>query len=78
METPPSLDGKNRFSTNGPQDIFRIVNESFTVLTHCNYKELAIALLGMVKSTLLNYIGGLNYIIVKNTFVVTWFGLGRM
>jgi len=65
-ENQPQTDAKDRFRSNGPQDIFRIVNETFKVLTHCNYKELAIALLDIAKSTLLNYQQGLNYIIVNN------------
>ncbi len=62
-ENQPTTDAKDRLRSNGPQDIFRIVNETFKVLSHCNYKELAIALLDIAKSTLLNYQEGLNYII---------------
>jgi len=62
-ENQPSLDGKSLLRSNGPQDIFRIVNETFNILSHCNYKELAFALLSVAKTTLRNYQEGLHYII---------------
>ena len=41
------------------------MNDTFQVLAHCNYQELALALLETAKSTIQNYQEGLNYIIVS-------------
>jgi len=45
MRKEPELDGRGRPASTAPIDIFKIANESFNILEHCNTVELALALL---------------------------------
>ena len=66
MVKEPDQDARGRAATTAPNDVFKVSNESFNILSNCNTSELTLALLESCQNTLQYYQSGLTWIIVRN------------
>jgi len=63
VDKEPEIDGRGRAATTTPNDVFKLANETFNVLSYCNTPELGLALLDTCSYTVQHFQSGLGYII---------------
>jgi hypothetical protein len=66
MEKQPDVDARGRLATTAPNDIFKIANETFNILSFCNCADLTLALLETCAHTLEYFQNGVHAVIVSN------------
>lgn len=65
MDKQPDVDARGRLVTTSPNDIFKIANETFNVLTFCNCLDFTLAILETCAHTIEYFQNGVNETIVN-------------